>query len=247
MKGQCRGVTILLDGSTGPPGYFYTDSGLIPHRGVNDVDEGGMALNIQDLLLTIPGLLIALMTHELAHGYMAYSLGDPTAKASGRLSLNPLVHLDPVGTLMLILFRFGWAKPVPINPMYFRDRRRGMMLTSLAGPASNFLGALVSSYILLQFGTGGSVFTVMVYYLMMYNIWLGLFNLLPIPPLDGSHILKSLAPYGSGLWHFAHQLDQYGWLILMVLLVFRVIPRLLMPLANAIQGLLFALVSLVVI
>ncbi len=206
-----------------------------------------MFFDLQQLPFIVPGLLGALMIHELAHGYMAYSLGDPTAKAAGRLTLNPIAHLDPIGTLMLLVFRFGWAKPVPINPMYFSDRRRGMLLTSLAGPATNFLGATVAAYVILQFGSAGSWFTLLMYYFLMYNLWFGLFNLLPIPPLDGSHILKSLASYGSGLWHFMQQMDQYGWLVLMLLLFLRVIPRLLGPVADAMQVFIFSVVSLVVI
>ncbi len=204
-------------------------------------------LNPMSMLISIPGLLAAIMIHELAHGYMADALGDPTPRAAGRLSLNPLVHLDPIGTLMLIMFRFGWAKPVPINVMYFSDRRRGMLLTGLAGPMSNFIAAVIASYIFLQFRFLGATVATILYYFLMYNLWLGLFNLLPIPPLDGSHIAKSLAPYGSGLWHAMQQLDQYGWMLLILLLVFRIIPRVLFPVANAMQGWIFSLVSLVII
>ncbi|MFO7942317.1 MAG: site-2 protease family protein [Bacillota bacterium] len=185
--------------------------------------------------------------HEVSHGYVAYRLGDPTAKAAGRLTLNPLAHLDPIGTLMLVIFRFGWAKPVPINPLYFRDRRRGVLLTSLAGPASNFLGAVLAAYLMLQFSLGLPTLTAILYYFLMYNLWLGLFNLIPVPPLDGSNILRSLAPYGSGLWNAMNLMDQYGWLILILLLMLRIIPRLLLPVANALQTFIISLVSLAVI
>ena len=107
----------------------------------------GNDINIVSMLLSIPAALIALTVHEYCHGYVAYRLGDPTARSLGRLSLNPLKHLDPIGTLFMILFGFGYAKPVPINPRYFKDPRKGMALTAAAGPLSNlllaFLGALL--------------------------------------------------------------------------------------------------------
>ncbi len=174
---------------------------------------------------------------------MADALGDPTPRASGRLTLNPIAHLDPIGTLMLLIFRFGWAKPVPINPMYFDDRQRGMLLTGLAGPLSNFVMATVSAYLLLQLQFLSTTVLVMLYFLMMYNIWLGLFNLIPIPPLDGSHIARGLTRYGSTAWHLMNQIDQYGWVILLVLVMTRTVGMILGPVANVVQQFLFVLVS----
>lgn len=157
------------------------------------------------ILIMLPGILIALIVHEVAHGFMAWKLGDPTAKNLGRLSLNPIRHLDLAGTAMLLLLGFGWAKPVPVNMSNFKKPRRDMALTALAGPLSNFLLALVGALLwgLVEKIAPAEAFTdltvwfVLVYGLeifMIINIGLGLFNLIPIPPLDGSNILACLLP-----------------------------------------------------
>lgn len=166
----------------------------------------GNDINIVSMLLSIPAALIALTVHEYCHGYVAYRLGDPTARSLGRLSLNPLKHLDPIGTLFMILFGFGYAKPVPINPRYFKDPRKGMALTAAAGPLSNlllaFLGALlyrltllllpiVSTEFLLKFILILASFFAAFHYL---NLSLCVFNMIPLPPLDGSRILYIFLP-----------------------------------------------------
>ncbi len=190
----------------------------------------------RELLLIAPGLLAAIVMHELAHGYVAYAMGDPTARDSGRLTLNPLAHLDLVGTLMLVVARFGWAKPVPVNPMYFRDRDRGMLLVALAGPGANVVMATLATYLLLQFGMGlPLLIRDMIFYLLMYNLWLGVFNMLPVPPLDGSRVLRALAPRGSAVERLYYQLENYGWLLLIVLLISGLLPRLLFPAASWLQ------------
>lgn len=200
------------------------------------------------LLMSLPGLLVAITFHELAHGYVADILGDPTPRAAGRLSLNPLVHLDFVGTLMLIVFRFGWAKPVPINPMFFADRDRGMLFTALAGPAANVSMAFVATYILMQFGGAlGPVAATIIWYMLMYNIWLGVFNMLPVPPLDGSRILRALATHRSALGRFVMGMEQYGWVVLMILLVTGLISSILMPVAGLVRAALEMLAGLLVI
>lgn len=200
------------------------------------------------LLMSLPGLLVAITFHELAHGYAADILGDPTPRAAGRLSLNPLVHLDFVGTLMLILFRFGWAKPVPINPMFFADRDRGMLLTALAGPAANVGMAFLATYLLMQFGGAlGVAASTIIWYLLMYNIWLAVFNMLPVPPLDGSRVLGALVSHHSALGRFVMGMQQYGWLVLMILLVTGLISAIMMPIARLLQGTLQLLASLIVI
>ncbi|WP_346892816.1 site-2 protease family protein [Clostridium sp. UBA871] len=107
-------------------------------------------MNIKELIYLIPAILIAVSLHEFAHGYVSYKLGDPTPKVTGRLSLNPLAHLDPVGTLCLLFFRFGWAKPVQVNPYYYKDKRKGMALVGLAGPMMNFLIALICAFVHIQ-------------------------------------------------------------------------------------------------
>ena len=157
------------------------------------------------VLLILPGVLIALMIHEVAHGFMAWKLGDPTAKNFGRLSLNPIHHLDPIGTLMLLLMGFGWAKPVPVNTSNFKKPRRDMALTALAGPLSNFLLALIGALLwglVVKLTPADSIGEMNVWYVLELGLWyfmsinvgLGLFNLIPIPPLDGSNILACLLP-----------------------------------------------------
>ncbi|RLC57430.1 MAG: site-2 protease family protein [Candidatus Cloacimonadota bacterium] len=152
------------------------------------------------LLIQIPILLLTLTIHEFSHGYVAYLLGDDTAKRAGRLTLNPISHIDPVGLLMLFIVRIGWAKPVPVNPYNFKNQKRDMAITAAAGPASNFVMAIILSVVfnLLKAANpnilySGSVmiqfFTGMLVYAILINLALGIFNLLPIPPMDGSKIL----------------------------------------------------------
>lgn len=161
-------------------------------------------LKLVYFLITIISLLPALTLHEWAHGYAAYKLGDDTAKADGRLSLNPLDHLDPMGSLMMLLVGFGWAKPVPINTRKFQKPKRDIAITSIAGPLMNFLVAIVSGliYVLADkicsandiTGITTDVIITIFRYSMLLNIGLGLFNLIPIPPLDGSNVLMCALP-----------------------------------------------------
>lgn len=165
---------------------------------------------VAQYLLTIPAALITIMLHEIAHGYTAYKLGDPTARSLGRLTLNPLKHIDPIGAICMVLFRFGWAKPVPVNPRYFKNPKRGMALTALAGPLANFLLAFLAvplillarnGYLTLLAQAGGGFFPAFLRTLWSFlsvfhllNLGLGLFNLIPLPPLDGSRILFAFLP-----------------------------------------------------
>jgi Zn-dependent protease len=171
---------------------------------------------ILDILLLAPGILWALTIHETSHGLAAYALGDPTAKRAGRLSLNPLRHLDPVGTLMLFIARIGWAKPVPIDPRNFKNPVRDIFLTSAAGPVSNFINGAVLGLILMFFLQGAPALSVdkwpdwyrftyaLLFNAMFISFALGVFNLIPIPPLDGSNILWAILPEGPrrrfGAW-----------------------------------------------
>ena len=183
---------------------------------------------IVEFLIIAPPILFALTIHEYAHGWVAYKFGDPTAKDAGRLTLNPLVHLDPIGTLMLFLVKLGWAKPVPVNPYNFRNPRQDMMWVSFAGPAANFLAAFVLAMVFKFMagsfpygGGGGSFFDVILLMLrwgILINIILGVFNLIPIPPLDGSKILMGLLPPAYE-YHFA-QLERFGPFLLIFILVF---------------------------
>lgn len=173
--------------------------------------------SIQDLLVRLLAVLLCLTIHELSHGLTAYALGDPTAKRSHRLSLNPLRHIDWFGFAMLVVAGFGWAKPVPVNPNYFRRPKLGMALTALAGPLSNFLLALILLLLVkpLAFSARGDWAGVLLDFLVrttLMSIGLGLFNLIPIPPLDGSKVLFSLLPDRSYNWLLRY--ERIGMLVL---------------------------------
>jgi Zn-dependent protease len=139
-------------------------------------------------------LLFAITIHEYSHGKAALSLGDPTAKNAGRLTLNPLSHLDPLGTACMFIFRFGWAKPVPVNTSYFSNRRNDTIIMALSGPLSNLAAAFVAGICIRYFMLRSEIYLAILYNLICMNIGLGLFNLLPIPPLDGSYVLENLLP-----------------------------------------------------
>ena len=177
------------------------------------------------LLLSVPPILLALSFHEYAHGWMAYRLGDPTAKHEGRLTMNPLAHLDPLGTMMIIIVHFGWAKPVPVNPMNLKDPKKDMLWIALAGPVSNVIMAAGLGLILrIMIGMGLRVdgsflgyFQYMLYFAVMINLVLAIFNMIPIPPLDGSKILFGLLPteYEESYLRF----QQFGPMVLLGLVV----------------------------
>ncbi len=185
------------------------------------------------VLLTFPVVLISLVIHELAHGWMAKKLGDPTAKYMGRLTLNPLSHLDPIGTVSMLLFGIGWAKPVPIDPRYFKNPKKGMALVGLAGPVSNlliaftasllrrvtvaiYIYALPASAITETSLTVGSIIVNFFYIFEILNISLAVFNLIPVPPFDGSRVFYFLLPdkYYFGVMRYERQI----MMITMVLL-----------------------------
>lgn len=214
-----------------------------------------MGFNIVDIIFMIPALLIAVIFHEVAHGYVAYKLGDKTAKLEGRLTLNPIPHIDIFGSLLvpglLILanspFLFGWAKPVPINPLNFNkvNIRQGMILTSLAGPGTNFLLAILFSFLykgfknedfltflssFISFNLIEAVVVPLVIffkYAVMINLILGIFNLLPIPPLDGGHILLNLLPHH--IYEKVIPYEQYGFFILILLLLSGILGKIIYP------------------
>ncbi|KUK49539.1 MAG: Uncharacterized protein XD75_0465 [Parcubacteria bacterium 33_209] len=177
---------------------------------------------METIIVSLIVLLFSIVIHEVAHGSVAYSLGDPTAKDAGRLTLNPISHLDPIGSVMLPAFLIflggpiiGWAKPVPINPYNFKDQKWGDIKVSIAGPLANFSLALVFG-LLVMFINLPESFLVVSLLVIFYNVVLGLFNLIPIPPLDGSHILFNLlGERGFSLRKF---LDQYGFFLLLLLI-----------------------------
>lgn len=198
-----------------------------------------MSGRIAELLLSVPAVLWAITFHEFCHGYAAKQLGDPTAAMQGRLSLNPLHHLDPVGTLMLLLFRIGWAKPVPINPGNFRNVKRDTIIVSLAGVAGNILTAFICARLIRYFPTlffsyGARQFILIMIYM---NVGLAAFNLLPIPPLDGSRILYALLPYRyMNAYYF---LEHYGMFIILGLMVVGVLPTLMAPITTLLLNMIF--------
>lgn len=147
------------------------------------------------IIFAVPSILIASTIHEYAHGWMAFKLGDATAKAEGRLTLNPIPHIDPVGALCMIFFRFGWSKPVPINEYNFRNREQGTALTALAGPLSNIVVAIICGGINLLFKLDSeSILGTFLLTFTMINLALAFFNLLPVPPLDGHKIIRAILP-----------------------------------------------------
>ncbi len=171
-----------------------------------------MSSDLSQWIVRIPVLLFAITIHEYAHGRAALWLGDPTAKNMGRLTLNPLPHIDPFGAICLFLFHFGWAKPVPVNPRYFRDIRKGIIIMALAGPLANIMAAVIAGIFIRYFLLPWDVYCMVLFYMLIMNIGLGLFNLLPLPPLDGSHVLEnSLSPSAAQKYR---ELARYGPFIL---------------------------------
>ena len=170
------------------------------------------------IILAVPTILIASTVHEYAHGWVAYKLGDPTAKAEGRLTLNPLKHIDPIGALCMVLFRFGWSKPVPINEYNFERREVDTALTALAGPVSNILLALLTGLINFLFKPDpSSIFAVILIVFASINISLAVFNLIPIPPLDGHKIVRALLP--RKLQYYWEKLEKYSIFIILIFIL----------------------------
>ena len=170
----------------------------------------------------VPAALICVPVHEYAHGYVAWKLGDPTAKQSGRLTLNPIRHFDPVGVVLLILFGFGWARPVPVDTRYFKNPKRDMAITSLAGPLSNFVLAFLM-LVLLSASIRIFSYSAFVQFLInlmlniaLLSIGLWVFNLLPIPPLDGSKILFSFLP--ERIYYTILRYERYGMIIMIAII-----------------------------
>ncbi len=150
--------------------------------------------NPAELGIIIGVALFAITIHEYSHGKAALSLGDPTAKNAGRLTLNPFPHIAPLGALFMLFFHFGWARPVPVNPAYFKDRKKGMILMALSGPISNFAAAFTAGLFVRHMYLDNDIYRTILIYMVLLNTGFGLFNLIPIPPFDGSHVIENLLP-----------------------------------------------------
>jgi Zn-dependent protease len=206
---------------------------------------------ISELILLAPPLLLALTFHEVAHGYVAYRLGDPTAKSLGRLSLNPLKHLDPIGTIAFFFIKFGWAKPVPVNPSYFKDPKKDMLWVALAGPATNLALAIISAILAkglwffasqLPYSTMAEAILVPLNGMLIASVWINLvlciFNFLPIPPLDGSRILMGVLPNSLAASYM--KFERYGFVLVLILAFSGVLSKVIMPLISFANGLLLS-------
>lgn len=206
-------------------------------------DIGGFLMN---LLVGLPGIVIAMVIHEYSHARVADALGDFTPRMQGRLTLNPAAHVDPIGLLMLFLVHFGWAKPVQINPMNFSNPRRDDILVSLAGPASNLITSFVALIILvllakLDFPMSEGLLVVF-NLIIVYNINFAIFNMLPIPPLDGSHILRNLLPYEMARVYA--QLERYSFIFLIIILMTPVLSYIFVPLQRFIFSIFQGIVNI---
>jgi Zn-dependent protease len=201
------------------------------------------------MLLTLPGILVAISIHEYGHALAAYKMGDNTAKMQGRLTLNPIKHLDPLGFLCLLIFRFGWAKPVPVNPRNFGNPRRDDIIVSLAGVGMNLITSMIFIFImkfsmqsgfLNNIGYMGQVLYTMLYYGAYINIGLMVFNLLPIPPLDGHHVVQDIIGYKAV--KFYHEYAQYIRVGLIILLITGFLGRFIIPAVSGIFNLLLNII-----
>lgn len=188
--------------------------------------------SLERIFLTLPGILLGLTVHEYSHALSAYYLGDDTAKSYGRLSLNPIKHIDPIGFLMLLFAGFGWAKPVPINPNKFKNRKLGYFIVSICGPLSNFILATILT-VLLGFQIvliNNEILERIIFFAIYINLVLGIFNLFPIPPLDGSKMLLLILPDNMEMIY--QKLERYSYIVLLLLLYFGVIGKVLFPLVQ---------------
>jgi Zn-dependent protease len=195
---------------------------------------------ILQIIILAPPILLALTVHEFAHGYVAYRFGDPTARDQGRLTLNPLKHLDPFGTIAFFIIHIGWAKPVPVNPGYFKNPRKDMLWVALAGPAVNLVLAVASAICVkiiwfiassIPYSSMAEAIIVPLNEVLMASVWINLvlciFNFIPIPPLDGSKILMGVLPPDMARSYAS--VERYGFVIILVLAFTGILSKMIMP------------------
>lgn len=198
-----------------------------------------------DKLIILPGIIVGLSFHEFGHAAMAYLMGDDTAKRAGRMNVDPVSHIDPVGFLMLMLAGFGWARPVPIQESNFRNRNIGLFLVSIAGILMNLIIAILF-FVILYFTesmVSSQAYVDVMYAVVFINIGLACFNLLPIPPLDGSKVLYSVLPMR---WRYKfYQYERYGQLILILLLMTGTIGYVMAPIQRVIYGILDGILNFI--
>jgi Zn-dependent protease len=206
---------------------------------------------ISELIIIAPPLLLALTFHEFAHGFIAFRLGDPTAQAAGRLTLNPLKHLDPLGTLAFFFIKIGWAKPVPVNAAYFRNPKKDMLWVALAGPVTNLLLAVISAILtkfvwilatMLPHNMLLEATLVPLFNMLIASVWINLvlciFNFLPIPPLDGSRILVGILP--DNLARSYLKFEKFGFILVLILAFSGVLSKIILPIISFANNLLLS-------
>lgn len=218
---------------------------------IMNIFSGGV--DILSLLLTIPGVLLAITFHEYAHGFAADKLGDPTPRNQGRLSLNPLAHLDPFGVIMLIFAHIGWGKPVQINPNNFNRNisvRKAEAIVAAAGPVTNFILAFIITIISCTIWTFapsftytqvGNIIILMLQYAVLTNVGLGVFNLIPLPPLDGSKILMGFLSYNAKRWFEEH--EKLFYIIFLIIWITPISELIISPAIVAITNGIYSLVG----
>ncbi len=208
-----------------------------------------MFTNLLSILINVPITLVCLTGHELAHGWVSEKLGDPTPRQQGRMTINPLAHLDVIGTLLMIFTGFGWAKPVMVNPMYYKDRKKGMALTAAAGPLSNLVMAFamlllysLAAVLLMKLGIAvPSIVSTIAYTFIIRNLCFMVFNIIPIPPLDGAKVLGMFLP--NRAYYKMLQYERYFMIVIMLLSLSGFFSRIIGTGVNAVFNALMAVIS----